>query len=243
VYKFQVEFKPGGNQLIALNALDQYSVAIIAPAYVDNIANGKINKEDHVPIWSLGDACWVGITNVDLQTVKELKVGGVGFGNAAHLTSLSLGDKYKFSVDYIVFRSNNDALINMAGNHGINFVIDRYEAYAAMKQKNTNLKLVAASCPTRIPQEPNLPTFKEIGIDAPYVFNTVVAKKDMPAARRLVIGKILKEATQQVGKQTVFDLSAMRPPQFYNIEVEQFHNQSVSIIEKLQLKFREKIKQ
>ena len=243
VYKFLVEFKPGGNQLIALNALDQYSVAVIAPAYVDNIANGKIKKEDYIPVWSLGDACWVGITNVNLQAVKELTVGGVGFGNTTHLTALALGEKYKFDVRYIVFKSNNDALINMVGNHGINFVIDRYEAYAALKQKNTTLRLVAASCPTRIPQQPNLPSFKEIGINAPYVFNTVVARKDMPSARRLVIGKILKEATQQVGKQTMFDLSAFRPPQFYNIEVEQFHNQSVSTIKKLQLKFGEKIKQ
>lgn len=243
VYKFVVEFKPGGNQVIAVNALDINSLAIIAPSYVDNIATGKLNKDDYVPVYSFGDACWVGITNQDLTTTKELTVGGVGIGNAAHLTALALGEKYKFDVRYILFKSNNDALINLVGNNGINFVIDRYEVYQGLKSKNSNLRLVAASCPRRIPQEPRLKTFKEIGINAPFIFNTIIAKKDMPQARKLAIGKILREATDRIGEKSIFELSAMKPPQFYNMSAEDFHDQSVTLVQKLQLKFRDKIQQ
>lgn len=242
VYKFVVEFKPGGNQVIAVNALDVNSLAIIAPSYVDNIATGKLNKDDYTAVYTFGDACWVGITNIDLATVKELTVGGVGIGNATHLTALALGEKYKFDVRYILFKSNNDALINLVGNNGVNFVIDRYEAYQGLKLKNTNLRLVAASCPSRIPQEPNLKTFKEIGINVPFIFNTIIAKKDMPQARKLAIGKILREATDQIGEKSIFELSAMKPPQFYNMSAEDFHDQSVVLIQKLQLKFKDKIK-
>lgn len=111
VYKFVLEFKPGGNQIIAVRSIDENSVAIIAPAFVENVAAGKLDSDNYTPIYALGDACWVGITNGELKGKKELTVGGVGFGNAAHLTALALGEKFGFSVRYIVFRSNNDALI------------------------------------------------------------------------------------------------------------------------------------
>lgn len=242
LYKFVVEFKPGGNQIIAVKSIDENSLAIIAPAFVDNVATGKLDANNYTPVYALGDACWVAITNGELKGRKELVVGGVGFGNATHLTSLALGEKYKFDVKYIVFKSNNDALINMAGNNGVDFVIDKYEAYQSMKTKNPNLKLVAASCPSRIPQEPKLKTFKEIGIEAPFVFNTVVAGKEMPQARKVAIGNILHQATEKIGEKTIFELSAMKPPQFYNMSVEEFHQKSVQLIQRLQLKYKDKIK-
>jgi tripartite-type tricarboxylate transporter receptor subunit TctC len=244
IYKFVVEFKPGGNQIIAVKSIDpENSLAIIAPAFVDNIATGKLNANDYVPVYALGDACWVAITNAPLKGRKELVVGGVGFGNAAHLTSLALGEKYGFNVRYIVFKSNNDALVNMAGNNGIEFVIDKYEAYEALKAKNPKLQLVAASCPTRIPQQPKLKTFKELGFDTPYVFNTIVAHKDMGQARRKAISSILKDATDRVGEKTIFELSAMKPPQFYGMEADHFHEKSVTLIQQLQIKFKDKIEQ
>jgi tripartite-type tricarboxylate transporter receptor subunit TctC len=142
-----------------------------------------------------------------------------------------------------MFKSNNDALINMAGNNGVEFVIDKYEAYEAMKTKNPKLQLVAASCPIRIPQQPKLKTFKELGFDTPYVFNTIVAHKDMGQARRKAISSILKDATNRVGEKTIFELSAMKPPQFYGMEVDQFHEKSVALIRQLQIKFKDKIRQ
>ena len=243
IYKFLVEFKPGGNQIIAVKSLDETSLAIIAPAYVENVASGKLNENDYVALHSLGDACWVGISNGDIKKKKELTVGGVGFGNASHLTALALGEKYKIDVRYIVFKSNNDALINMTGNHGIDFVIDKYESYATMKSKNPNLNAIAASCPTRLPQEPKLKTFKELGIESPYVFNTFIASKDMPMGRRVAIANILQQATAKVGEQTIFELSALRPPQFYGITAESFHQNTVTLIKKLQAKYKDKITQ
>jgi hypothetical protein len=242
IYKFVLEFKPGGQQIIAVRSIEpENSLAIIAPAFVENVASGKLNADDYIPVHSLGDACWVGISNGPMAGRKELVVGGVGIGNSAHLTSLALGDKYKFDVRYIVFKSNNDALINMTGNNGVDFVIDKYEAYEAMKTKNSKLQLVAASCPTRIPQQPKLKTFKELGITAPYVFNIAVAHKDMSTTRRKAISKVLNDATLKVGQQTIFNLSAMRPPIFDNISDDQFYEKSVSLVRNLQQKYSSKI--
>ncbi len=241
LYKFNLEFKPGANQLLAVRALDERSLAIIAPAYVENVQEGKINERDYVPVHAFGDACWAVVTNKPLSGAKEFTVGGVGFGNAAHLTSLALGEKYKFDVRYIVFKSNNDALVNMAGNNGVEMVIDKFENYESLRTKNPSMNMIAASCPKRLPQAPNVKTLKELGIDAPYIFNIMMAHKDMPVARREVIKKILNDATVKLGDKEIFKLSAMRPPVFDNIDVEKFYETSISTVKRLQTKHRDKI--
>ena len=238
IYKFVVEFKPGGNQIIAVKLLDDHSLAIIAPAFVENIESGKLKQSDYVPVHALGDACWAVITNKPLKGSNEVVAGGVGIGNAAHLTALAFGEKYKFDVRYIVFKSNNDALINMAGNNGIEFVIDKYESYESLKTKNTKLTAIAASCPKRLPQAPNVKTLKELGIDAPYIFNITVAHKDMPFARRIAISNILNFATLKVGESEIFKLSAIKPPVFNNITVDEFYNNSINTVRTMQQRYK-----
>ena len=241
IYRFVVEFKPGGNQIIAVKSLDENSLAIIAPAFVENVEAGRLKEEDYVPIYSLGDVCWAVVTNKPFIGQKEFVVGGVGFGNAAHLTALALGEKYKFDVRYIVFKSNNDALVNMAGNNGVEFVIDSYKSYENLKTKNQNMNMIAASCPARLPQAPNIKTLKEMGVDAPYIFNIVIAQKQMPESTRKTIGIILHNATKQIGEKEAFNLSAIRPSQFDNITVEEFYSKSVEQVKRLQTKYREQI--
>jgi tripartite-type tricarboxylate transporter receptor subunit TctC len=242
IYKFIVEFKPGGNQIIAVKSLEpENSLAIIAPAYVDNISTGKLNESDYVPVYAFGDACWAVVTNKPVAGAKEFTVGGVGFGNAAHLTALALGEKHKFKVRYIIFKSNNDALINMAGDNGVEFVIDKYEGYEALKTKNPKLNMIAASCPTRLPQEPKIKTLKEQGIDAPYIFNIAIAHKDMSVPRRVAIGNILNNATKSVGEAEIFKLSAMRPPMFDGITADEFYKKSVKLVKDLQSKYKAEI--
>jgi hypothetical protein len=243
IYKFIVEFKPGGNQIIALKSLDENSLAIIAPAFVENADSGKIIESDYVPIHAFGDACWAVVTNKPLNGQTEFVAGGVGFGNAAHLTALALGDKYKFDVRYIVFKSNNDALINMTGNNGVEFVIDKYESYKALQAKNPKMTMVAASCPTRLPQAPKVKTLKQLGVDAPYIFNITVAHQIMPETRRKEITMILTRATDKVGEQEIYNLSAMRPPQFDGITAEEFYNKSIKQVRSLQTKYKDKIRQ
>jgi tripartite-type tricarboxylate transporter receptor subunit TctC len=240
IYKFILEFKPGGNQVIALKSMDENSLAIIAPAFVENVNKGLVKEEDYIPIHTIGDACWTVITNGSIKGIKELTVGGVGFGNAAHLTALAMGEKYGFKVRYIVFKSNNDALVNMAGNNGVIMVIDRYEAYESMKTKNPNLEAFAASCPVRLPQAPKLKTLGENGIKAPYVFNITVAPKSMDSAKRKVIAIILNDAQNKVGVNEIFRISGMNVPKE---SAEEFYRSSISIVRILQNKYRREIEE
>jgi tripartite-type tricarboxylate transporter receptor subunit TctC len=217
------------------------SLAIIAPAYVENVQSGKLNEHDYIPIYAFGDACWAVVTNKPLKNNKEFIVGGVGIGNAAHLTGLALGEKYKFDVRYVVFKSNYDALVNMAGNNGVEMVIDKYEGYAALKTKNPNMRMIAASCPSRLPQEPKIKTLKELGIEAPYIFNIAIAHKDMNYVRRTAIKNILNDATKRVGEAEIYRLSAMKPPIFSGISEDQFYKQSIDTVKRLQNNYKSQI--
>jgi hypothetical protein len=244
-FKFVLEFKPGGNQIIALKSIekDESSLAIIAPAFVENVDGGKLIESDYRPVYALGDACWAVVVNKPLKGSKEFIVGGVGYGNAAHLTALALGEKYKFNVRYVIFKSNYDALVNMAGDNGIEFVIDRYEGYENLKDQNKKLRMVAASCPKRLPQAPEIPTLLELGIKAPYIFNIIVAHKDMLGSKSTEIGKILDSATLKIGQDEIFKISALRPPVFDKISADDFYNRSVSLVRSLQVKYRSQIEE
>jgi len=250
-FSFQIEFKPGGNQIIAvrhMDAMPQNRLAIIAPAFVENTLRGELNQADYVPVHALGDACWAVISNkgneaggiASLRGEKELNVGGVGFGNATHLTSLLAGEKYGFDSFYIVFKSNNDALINMAGGHGINFVIDRIESYESFKEKY-KLNVLAASCDRRLDKVPHVKTLKEQGIDAPYIFNITVANRAMPVDTRNKISKILDNATMKIGADNITQLSGMSPPVFDKIDTATYYNKSIAKLTALLSKFRSQI--
>lgn len=247
-FNFVFEYKPGGQQVIAVKEMDkspENRLAIIAPAYVKNTMTGKLNRDDYVPLQALGDACWAVISNkgneaggvASLKGQTEMVVGGVGIGNAAHLTSLLVGEKYGFKVNYVVFKSNNDALVNMAGNNGVNFVIDKIEGYEAFKTKNPDLQVLAASCPTRLAGAPNVKTLQEQGINAPYIFNITVANKAMPKDKRDRIAKVLNDATVKVGEAEIVRLSGMSPPVFRNISADDFYKSSISTVESLLNKF------
>jgi len=237
-YKFVLEFRPGGNQLLALQGINDRSLAIIAPAFAEHVSSGTVQQDDFVPVLTLGEACWAVIISQPLTELREIMVGSVGPGNAAHLTALTLGEKFKLPVTYVGFKSNNDAVVNIAGNHGVNLAIDRYEAFEALQHTNTRMQVYAASCAQRLPQARNIPTLKELGIDVPTVFNIVVAHRNMDAGMRRTLAAILQTAQQQVGSQEIFQLSGMVVP---SERVEQYYARNIAAIRRLQERFREEI--
>lgn len=217
-FKFVIEFKPGGEQIIAMNNLNDKphsSLAIIAPKFVEHVISGKLKKTDYLPVHSLGYACWGVITNIgnesdgikSLKGTKEMIVGGVGIGNSTHLTSLIIGEKFGISIRYIPFKSNNDALVSMVGNNGVNMVIDRVENYISFRKINPNIKLLAVSCPNRIDLSNSTKTLSEQNIPAPYIWNITVSHKDMSDEKRKELSKILNDATIVVGKSKIQHIS------------------------------------
>lgn len=248
-YTFLLEQKPGAQGVLALKALNENKtkhLAIINAAFVDNIEKGLIVESDYVPIHSDGDACWAvvstnGNEKLGLDSLKgtgEIVVGSVGFGNATHLTALQIGNRYNLPVRYIPYRSNYDATVAMVGDQGINFGIERLSIINQFKEKNPKIAVLAMSCPYRYTEAPEVATLKEQGITAPYVFNTVVAHKDMPIEKATELGKILDQATLTIGEKEIKKISDMRPSIFDNINAVDFTRERLAIVKLLRDKYR-----
>ena len=251
-YVFVLEFKPGGNQTIAVKQMDQdpaHSLAIIAASFVENAENGQLNPKNYVPVWSLGDACWTVLSVVSsngsvsgLQSAQELVVGTVGFGNATHLTALQIGKRYNIPVRLIPFKSNYEAVVNMVGNHGVNFGIDTLQAYEAFQSKNPQLRMLAVSCSKRLPEYPEIKTLREQGIVAPSVINIVIANTAMPESRRRHLAHILEQAAAQIGETEIRRASGFNPPQFDHVNAQEHFTKSLDLIGRLRNQFKREIR-
>lgn len=250
-YTFVLESRPGGNQSIALNHINQSpqnQVAIIAASFVENFQTGTVRRELYNPLWSLGDACWAvystqgaqGSVN-SLRGNKEIVSSSVGIGNATHLTSLVVGERLGIPVRYIVYKSSNESLINMVGNNGVTFTVDRAENFETFKPKNDKLAILAMSCPQRHPAYPEIRTLREQGFETPYVFNTVMAHRDMDPMKQAEIAEILTVATRTVGADQILKMSGFVPPQFKGQTAKQHLDTSIELISKLRAKYAKEI--
>jgi tripartite-type tricarboxylate transporter receptor subunit TctC len=199
----------------------------------------------------VGDACWaVGVTVGDrqqnniasLRTAKELTVGTVGQGNVSHLTAIAIAERYKIDQRVVLFKSNYDAVINLIGNNGVTFVVERVSVLQGFQSKTPDLRMVGMSCTERHPDAPELQTLAEQGFNLPSVFNIVMAHKNMPDSQRQEIGKILDQATLTVGKDEIRRMSDFISPVFAGkLSAQQFYNNRITAIKNLRTRYRSQI--
>jgi tripartite-type tricarboxylate transporter receptor subunit TctC len=253
-YWFRAVFKPGAQGVIAVRYMDQSPhdrIASIAPSFVENSRAGLINEHDYRVVNALGDSCWALITNVgdsgrgisSLADIRgqEILVGGTGFGNAAHLTSLILAERYGFKIRYVVYRSNYDALIQMVADNSINFVLERVSSYQQLRDKNVRLQILGINCMERNQSMPEVATLREQGVDTPMIFFSQIANKSMDETRRKEIGEILDRAQALIGKKEMIRLADILAPQFQNISTEDWFQSRISVMKNLVTKYQSHI--
>jgi len=250
-YQFVIEFKPGAFESIALRELansPQTKISTMTNAAIEGIDRGLIDESTLVPVFSQGDSCWavIGITNVNqgldsFKSVKELVVGGPAIGGATHLAALEIGRRYNIPVRYIVYKSNYDAFINMVSDNSINFIFERVKNYDSFKDKNKNMHIVAMSCPARHPSAPAIKTLREYNINTPYIWQQIVANKNIIEDRRKEFEIIFYNATKKIGSATIHDLSDQTPPIFNNVDSQTHYYQSLIQLKAYRAKFRNSI--
>lgn len=253
-YFFVQENRPGAQGVIALRHThdDPASrLAIIHAAFVDNLDKNLVTESDYVPVHAIGDACWAvavigGLTDKNnlssIKGINELVIGTVGLGNVTHLTGIAIAEKQNIKQRLVLFKSNYDAVVNLVGGHGVNFVVERVSVLSDFRTRNPALRMVAMSCPERHPDAPTLPTLSEQGFDLPSVFNIVVAHKNMPSQQQKEIGKILDQATLAMGKEEIRRMSDFISPVFENkMSAQKFYDTRISAIKKLRTRYKSQI--
>ena len=242
-YHFVLITKPGAQGIIAIRELEKSpnnSLAIAHAGFVEHIEKNTVVRENYIPIYSVGDACWAVITTagnelIGIESVKQLNeivVGTVARGNSTHLTALEIGKKFNINVRLVLFKSNYDALINMVGNHGINFTLERLVNAENYKKINQNLKVLGYSCNVRHKEKLNVRPLREQGIDVPPVFNILVSNKNMDSEKVDRFRNLFNNATRRIGYDSLSELSDMRSSVFDNIDAVQYFDRRI-------LEFRE----
>ena len=250
-YRFQFELKPGAQGLIALRTAAEHPenrLAIINAAFVELLENGQAQESDWVPVHAIGEACWAVLTLggnesqgiASLKNMSEITVGTVGVGNVTHLTALAIGERVGVPVRLVLFKSNYDALVNLVGNHGVNFAIERYAVVSQFQERNPNIQVVGMSCPTRYAAM-HVATLKEQGLNLPGVINIVMANQAMPAQRQAAVARILDQATRDVGLQEIQHLSDMRSPIFDGVSTQQFYRSRINALKTLRKRYVKQI--
>ena len=256
-YQFVTEFKPGGFESIAIkNMLEdpQRRLGTITNAVMEAMDRGFVNERDIVPVFSFGDSCWTiivrgGTQNQGLaslakdKAVKDLTGGGPAPGGAAHLTALEIGQKYNLPVRYVVYKSNAEALVNMVGDEkSVNIVVERAKNFVQFRERSTGIHALAVSCPHRHALLPTVPTLSEQGIDAPYIWNFLVASAEMSLDRRRDIEDIFAQATRRVGRETTQELSDMQSPIFSGVKSLDHYRASIDWLKRARAKWSLAIK-
>lgn len=236
-FVFVLDRKPGGNTILALKALankKDSSLALIGPPVVDHIQKGTVEESDYVPLVSFGDACWSVVGTVGHESIKSLKEesqelvwGTGGIGGGSHITGLLVSRSINRPIRFIHFKSAADANMVLISNSGLNLSLMSLKNYENFKVKNNNLQLLAITCATSHPRARDVKTLSEQGINAPTVFNTVVAHKDFDSEKAHTISTLLHKAIGTIGAARVMELSEFQPPQFQGLSTVNYHTRKI----------------
>lgn len=241
-FRLVMELKPGAAGILALKQVDaapNTSVGLIHASFVQNSLDGVINKNEYVPISSLGDACWFVVAKQgdekqglsSLTSVKEdLMFGGVGVGSASHLVSIEIAKLLQRSVQFVPFSSTVDAGVLLVGNHGINMALVPMREYQNLAAKNPSLKRLAIHCQRRHPDAPWVSTTREQKLVAPYVLNTFVVHRNMPDDLRRDLARLFDQAITEVGADKILEISSFFPPVFAKQSVADYHNERIDLL-------------
>lgn len=256
-YHFILDSHPGAQGLIALNytkAGSKTRIALIAAGVVELFESNKALEKDFVPVYAFGDACWAVVTNwpaneqAGIKSLhapagqKELVVGAVGLGSISHITGLEAAEAAKQKPLTVLFKSGNEALLNLASNNGVNITIDNVQTVQNMKIRNPNLKIIANTCFQRHPSASHVPTLDEQGLGhIPPVINIMLASSAMPVEQRNELNDLLDRSTLAVGSNTIFDISSFIPAVFQKMTAQQFYDKRIGQIKQLRKKHQKQL--
>lgn len=253
-FEFTVVSKPGAGGLVAVKEMDKdinNSIVAVSAGFVDQVIKGKLVESDYVAVSSMGDACWVLVSDkgseskglISLKGISNLNVGSIAHGSSVHLSSLKLGDYLGFTTNNIVFKSTIDAMTLMATDRSVNFIIDNPRNFLSLKTKFTNLNGLGVSCDMRNPLIPSVRTFKEQGFkNVPNIWSVIVAHKDMPEQKRKKIAAILDKAFAEIGQDKILEQFNFKVPQLNGITSQTHFEQNKEIIRSVRLQFSNELK-
>ena len=105
-------------------------------------------------------------TFADLVKAAREKPGAISFAgsgtnSANHLAHERLNREFKIKTTYVPFKGTGDMVSSILGNH-----VSAAMSYSTLAiQQKGKMRMLAVATVQRVPQFPDVPTFKELGVD------------------------------------------------------------------------------
>ena len=91
----------------------------------------------------------------------SLNLAGSGTNSANHAAHARLNDAAKIQTTYVAFKGTGDLVSSLLGGH-----VDGAMSYSSLGlAQKTKTRLLAVATPQRLPYFPDVPTFRELGLD------------------------------------------------------------------------------
>jgi len=140
----------------------------------------------------------------------QANVGVPATGSLPHFFGLMVGEKAKVQTQIIGYRGSAPLLNDLIGGQ-VPISIDTEDV--VLPQHNAGkLRILAISGAKRSPFAPNIPTFKEAGLDlAATGWNTFFAPASMPKEKAERLSNLIREVMQDADTQRKFKDAGMTP--------------------------------
>lgn len=146
-----------------------------------------------------------------MQANQDKVAAGVpATGSLPHFFALMLGDKMKLTMPVVGYKGSAPLMNDLMGGH-VPIAFDTLDALEPL-QKTGKLRILATSGERRSPTLPDVPTFKEAGMDLSAAgWNVLYAPAGMPAARQRAIESAVRQAMADKALQQKFVSADMVP--------------------------------
>jgi putative tricarboxylic transport membrane protein len=225
-----VENRPGGDSVVGWTYVksqpaDGYTLVLLnVDGYAQKAgqADSTINVDDFQCIGLVqsapailavkGDGPYktlADLTKAAAAQPGKITVGGSGSGGSNALLAKYYSDSAKVQTKYVPFTGGNESIVAVLGGH-----VDSLAGAVSLVMPmlaDGKLKVLGVASEKRDPNLPDVPTFKEQGVDVTITQQqAIMVRKGTPADRIQVLKNAFKAATEsedykKYAKQTAFD--------------------------------------
>ena len=162
-----------------LEAGTQYKTADITPVYFFHYTPDAIVVANDSPFKTFAD-----LVRAARDKPEAVSLAGSGTNSANHVAQVRLDREQRIRTTYVPFKGTGDLVSSILGGH-----VSAAMSYSTLAiQQKGKMRMLAVATEKRLPQFPDVPTFKELGmnwVDGAYR-GVGVPKSTPPAVRKEV---------------------------------------------------------
>ncbi len=139
-----------------LEGTANYKTEDVTPVYFFHYTPDAIVVAADSPFKSVAD-----LVKAAREKPGGVTIAGSGTNSANHVAQVRFDREFKVSTTYVPFKGTGDLLSSVLGNH-----VSAAMSYSTLAiQQKGKMRMLAIATEKRLPQFPDVPTFKELGID------------------------------------------------------------------------------